>query len=348
MANKNYKFVPTNKTMRPFRFGIQADFRPTKAKWTEFAKKVEASGYDIITMPDHFTNQLAPIPALMSIANATSSLRIGMLVLDNDFRHPVVLAKELATLDVLSNGRLEIGLGAGWMPSDYEFSGITFEKPSSRIKKLEESIAIMKSAFTKGEFNFDGSYFKIKNYEGFPKPLQCPMPPLLMGGGGTKMLTLATKEANIISIANTKTKDFGADVIGRMSSMARSANESFNIEPNTISKKSIDSLSKVAVDEKVAKIHFLAGDRMPNLELNIRPFMINITNKVTIAIENLARNLNTGTQDVLENPFALIGSPEKLIDDLLRRRERWGISYVIVGADVIDSFAPVVTHLKGK
>lgn len=334
--------------MRPFRFGIQAGSFPTNTQWTEFAKKTEEFGYNIITMPDHFTNQLAPIPALMSVANATSSLRIGMLVLDNDFRHPLVLAKELATLDVLSEGRLEIGLGAGWMPSDYEFSGINFDKPSSRIKKLEESIAIIKGAFAKGEFNFDGTYFKITNYEGFPKPIQSPMPPLLMGGGGRKMLTLATKEANIISIANTKTKDFGADVIGQMGSMARVANQRLNIEPNTISKESIESLSSNAVDEKVAEINFLAGDQMQNIELNIRPFMINITNDITNVTENLARGLNIGTQEVLANPFALIGPPEKLIDDLIQRRERWGISYVIVGPDDIDSFAPVVKSLSGK
>ena len=271
-----------------------------------------------------------------------------MLVLDNDFRHPLVLAKELATLDVLSEGRLEIGLGAGWMPSDYEFSGINFDKPSLRIKKLQETITIIRGAFANEQFSFDGAFYKIKNYDGLPKPIQCPMPPLLMGGGGTKMLTLATKEANIISIANTKSKDFAADVIGRMSSMVRSRSDSIDKDSKDISKKSMDSLSANAVDEKVAQIQFLAGDRMPNIELNIRPFMINITKDVKSAIEILAHGLKTGTQDVLENPFALIGPPEKLIDDLLYRRDRWGISYVTVGPADIDTFAPVVSHLKGK
>ena len=334
--------------MKPFRFGVQAGTCKTKAKWTEFARRVETNGYDIITMPDHFADQLAPIPALMAIASATLSLRIGMLVLDNDFRHPLVLAKELATLDVLSEGRLEIGLGAGWMPSDYEFSGINFDKPSLRIKKLQETITIIRGAFANEQFSFDGAFYKIKNYDGLPKPIQCPMPPLLMGGGGTKMLTLATKEANIISIANTKSKDFAADVIGRMSSMARSRSDSIDKDSKDISKKSMDSLSANAVDEKVTQIQFLAGDRMPNIELNIRPFMINITKDVKSAIEILAHGLKTGTQDVLENPFALIGPPEKLIDDLLYRRDRWGISYVTVGPADIDTFAPVVSHLKGK
>ena len=334
--------------MKPFRFGVQSGTCKTKPKWTEFARRVEANGYDIITMPDHFADQLAPIPALMAIASATSSLRIGMLVLDNDFRHPLVLAKELATLDVLSEGRLEIGLGAGWMPSDYEFSGIDFDKPSLRIKKLQETITIIRGAFANEQFSFDGAFYKIKNYDGLPKPIQCPMPPLLMGGGGTKMLTLATKEANIISIANTKSKDFAADVIGRMSSMVRSRSDSIDKDSKDISKKSMDSLSANAVDEKVAQIQFLAGDRMPNIELNIRPFMINITKDANSAIEILAHGLKTGTQDVLENPFALIGPPEKLIDDLLYRRDRWGISYVNVGPADIDTFAPVVSHLKGK
>ena len=162
------------------------------------------------------------------------------------------------------------------------------------------------------------------------------------------MLTLATKEANIISIANTKSKDFAADVIGRMSSMVRSRSDSIDKDSKDISKKSMDSLSANSVDEKVAQIRFLAGDRMPNIELNIRPFMINITKDVNNATKILANGLKTGTQDVLENPFALIGPPEKLIDDLLYRRDRWGISYVTVGPDDIDTFAPVVSHLLGK
>ncbi len=333
--------------IKPFRFGIQASSCPHNTKWAEFAKKAEASGYDIITMPDHFTNQYAPIPALMSAADATSSLRIGMLVLDNDFRHPVVLAKELATLDILSEGRLEIGIGAGWMPSDYEFSGIIFENPSIRINKLEESIAVIKASFKEKKFDFDGNFFKIKNYEGFPKPVQSPMPPLLMGGGGTKMLTLAVREANIISIANTKTKDFGEDVIGRMSSIAKSATELTKFEEKTIPKKSIHSLSKSAVDEKISKICLLAGEKIQDIELNIRPFMINITKNVNSAVANLAVRLGEEAQDVLDNPFALIGPPEKLIDDLLQRRDHWGISYVTVGLDDIDTFAPVVSHLRG-
>jgi len=334
--------------MKPFRFGLQIGACKNRVEWTEFAKKAEALGYDIVTMPDHLSNQFSPIPALMAIANATSILRIGMLVLCNDFRHPLVLAKELATLDVLSEGRLEIGLGAGWMPSDYEFSGISFDAPSSRIARLQETITIIRGAFANEKLNFDGVFYKIKNFEGLPKPIQSPMPPLLIGGGGTKMLTLATKEANILSIANTKTKDFAEDVIGRMSAMARKKNNLIDEPSNDISKSSMDSLSAIAVDKKVTEIRSLAGNRMPDIELNIRPFMTNINKDVKTITERLSVSLKTTTQNVLDNPFALIGPPKKLIDDLTYRRSRWGISYVTIGADDLDLFAPVVSYLKGK
>ncbi len=180
-------FVPG--TTRPFRFGVQASGAVDARAWADQARQAEELGYDILTMPDHFNDQLAPIPALMAAADATSRLRIGALVFDNDYRHPVVLAKELATMDLLSSGRVEIGVGAGWMISDYEAAGMPYDRPGVRVDRFEEGVAIIKGAMADGPFSFSGEHYTITNYDGKPLPVQRPHPPILIGGGGTSPKT---------------------------------------------------------------------------------------------------------------------------------------------------------------
>ncbi|NQV97358.1 MAG: TIGR03621 family F420-dependent LLM class oxidoreductase [Acidimicrobiaceae bacterium] len=333
---------------RPFRFGVQVGSCPNRESWVDLAKRVEANGFDVLTMPDHFNDQFSPIPALMTVANATTTLRIGTLVLDNDFRHPVVLAKDLSTMDVLSNGRVEIGIGAGWLVSDYADSGITFDHSSVRVKRLEESIAVIKGAMGSTSFSFTGDHYSIDDYNGFPKSIQLPHPPILIAGGGKQILAIAAREANIIGIANTKTPNFGPEIIGQMSAAARRAHLGSGTPMEPINSAAIASLSAEAIDKKISEIRIQAGDRMSQIELNIRAFMINITHDAKTAIENLARNLGVQPRAMAENPFALIGPPSKLIEDLYSRRERWGISYVLVGADDVDTFAPVVAELSGR
>jgi len=191
--------------IKPFRFGIQASSQPDRASWVELARRAEDNGFDVFTMPDHFTDQLAPIPALMAAADATTTLRVGALVWDNDYRHPVVLAKELATIDVLSGGRLEIGLGAGWMTSDYEQSGMTYDRAAVRVDRLIEGLDVVKSCMAAGSFSYSGNHYTITNYNGMPKPLQSPCPPILIGGGGKRVLTFAAQHADIIGINATLT-----------------------------------------------------------------------------------------------------------------------------------------------
>ncbi len=286
------------------------------------ARTVESLGYSTLTMPDHFTDQFAPVPALMAAADATDTLRIGALVWDNDYRHPVVLAKELATLDVLSAGRLEIGIGAGWLATDYAQSGIVYDSSKVRVDRFEEGLAVLGKALSGETFSFAGKYYAITEYAGTPRPVQSPHPPILIGAGGKRMLSIAARAADIIGINGTLT----AGVVGP---------------------EAIATMTAAAVDEKVAILRAAAGARLAEIEHNVRVFMVRVTDERQAVMEQIAGFLQVDASLVEESPFALIGTPRQLIDDLLRRRERWGISYVIVGADDVESFAPVVAELAG-
>lgn len=309
--------------IRPFRFGVQCSRAANAAEWVELARRTEANGFDCLTMPDHFTDQLAPVPALQAAADATTRLRVGALVWDNDYKHPVVLAKELATIDLLSEGRLEIGLGAGWMISDYEQAGISYDSAGVRIDRFVEGLEIMKRAMADGPFSFAGHHYNVTNYDGQPKPVQKPCPPILIGGGGKRVLSFAAREADIIGINGTMT----AGVVG----------------PDAIS-----TMTAAAVEDKVNIVREAAGARLASIEMNIRAFFVKVTDDADGTITGMAQMIGVEPSMVAETPFALIGPPNKIIEDLVARRERWGFSYVIVGAEDVDSFAPVVAALNGK
>lgn len=308
---------------RPFRFGVQASRANDRAAWIDLAKRSENRGYSVLTMPDHFEDQLAPVPALMSAADATSTLRVGALVWDNDYKHPLVLAKELATIDVLSEGRLEIGIGAGWMISDYEQAGMVYDRPGVRIDRFVEGLAIIKGLMGPGSFSFSGEHYTITDHNGTPKPVQGPCPPILIGGGGKRVLGIAAREADIVGI----NASMHAGVVG----------------PDAIATMTAES-----VDEKVALVRAAAGERMPQIEMNVRVFMVQVTEERAKTVEFLAGAMHVEQSMVEQTPFALVGSPAKMIEDLLERRERWGFSYIIVGGDDVESFAPVVAELDGR
>jgi probable F420-dependent oxidoreductase len=310
-------------SLRPFRFGVQASGGSSRGQWIDLAQRSEALGYDVLTMPDHFTEQLAPVPALMCAADATTTLRIGALVWDNDYKHPVVLAKELATLDVLSEGRLEIGIGAGWMISDYEQSGMPYDPARVRIDRFEEGLEIIKRAMAAEPFSFTGSHYTITDYNGTPKPVQAPCPPILIGGGGKRVLSIAARQADIVGINAT----MHSGVVG----------------PDTFT-----TMTAAAVDDKVAIVRAAAGDRFDRIEMNIRAFLVSITPDRVGAMNMLAGAIGVDSEMIEQTPFALVGPPEALIDDLLARRERWGFSYVIVGEGDVEAFAPVVAALAGR
>ena len=189
--------------IRPFRFGVQMSTASDRAAWLDQARRIEDHGYDIATMPDHFTDQLAPVPALHSVLENTSTLRASALVFDNDYKHPAVLAKELATMDVLSEGRVEIGLGAGWMISDYEQVGMQYDRAGVRIDRFVEGLAVIKGVMAEGPFSFSGEHYTITDYDGLPLPIQRPHPPVLIGGGGKRVLSIAAREADIVGVNAT-------------------------------------------------------------------------------------------------------------------------------------------------
>jgi probable F420-dependent oxidoreductase len=307
---------------RGFRFGVQVSKETTAKGWAELARRTEAAGYEVLTMPDHFTDQLAPIPALMAAASATTTLRVGALVFDNDYKHPVIPAKELATIDLLSEGRLEIGLGAGWMLSDYEEAGIPYDSPKVRIDRFIEGVAVIRGAMADGSFSFSGDHYTITNYNGQPKPVQA-RPPLLIGGGGKRVLSYAAREADIIGINGTMT----AGVVG----------------PEALSTMTAES-----VDEKVAIVAAAGAHRINDIEMNIRTFFVKVTNDRATTVDGISSMFGVSKDMIDASPFALIGSVEECIEQLLERRERWGFSYTIVGAENIDECAPIVAALRGK
>src|SRR3954454_18343105 len=185
---------------RKFRFGVQLMNAKDGTDWAEQARRAEALGYSTLFLPDHFGDQLAPLPAMMAAADATMTLRVGALVHDNDYKHPVVLAKEVATVDLLSGGRVEFGIGAGWMTTDYEQSGIPKDRDGVRIAKMVEALDIYRGLWAPGPFSFKGEHYTIDGLDGPPKPVQQPHPPILIGGGGPKVLRIAAQHADIVGI----------------------------------------------------------------------------------------------------------------------------------------------------
>lgn len=320
-APENTSALPRD---RPFRFGIQAKPNGSRRDLVELARKVEGLGYSALTMPDHFDDQLAPVPALQCAADATTTLRLGALVYDNDYKHPVVMAKELATMDVLSEGRVEIGLGAGWMESDYAASGIPYDPPGVRVSRFIEGLAVIKGALGPEPFSFQGEHYTITDYNGLPKPVQ-QLPPVLIGGGAPRVLKFAARNADIVGVNG-------------------------DLRSGKVDGSVIDSMSAAAVDEKIGWITAAATEagRLGAIELNVRVFMTAIGDDVNGATEFIAQMTSQTPELVAQTPFALIGPPPKLIDDLRARRERWGFSYVIVGQDDVEAFAPVVEALAGN
>jgi probable F420-dependent oxidoreductase len=290
----------------------------------EKARQAEALGYSTLFVPDHFIDHpLAPMPAMATAAAVTDTLRVGSLVLGNDYKHPVVLAREAATLDLLSGGRLELGLGAGWMTADYEKAGLELDRPAVRIDRLEESVAVVKGLMADGAFSFQGKHYTVTELDGQPKPVQQPHPPFIIGGGGPKVLALAAREATIVGI--------NANLRGGVA----------------ISDDAARSMTGAATDEKIARLRAVAGDRFDDLELQSFVGFTNFTDDRTSLAEMMAGAFGVSPEEALQTPVVLAGTLEQMIEDLQARRERWQMSYVVVGVDVMEEFAPAVAKLAG-
>src|ERR1700745_142120 len=232
--------------MRPFRFLATAGEYRGPAELTSLARRAEAVGCSAFVVPDHLIGQYAAMPLLAMVAAATRRLRVGTCVLNVCLRHPAVLAQDLATLDTLSGGRLEIGLGAGWNKPEHDAIGIAFEPVGIRIKRLTEAITILKGCFAEGPFSFSGEHYTITGHDGAPKPVQRPHPPIFLGGGGKRLLTLAAREDQIIGLAPRLAQG----------------------DPPRVD---ASSLTAAATEEKIRWIRQAAGDRFGELELNTYP-----------------------------------------------------------------------------
>jgi probable F420-dependent oxidoreductase len=313
---------------RSFRFGVIVENVRTGKDLISMARRAEELGYDIILIRDHlvedpFGHQLAPLAALATVAAVTDTLRIGTLVLANDYRHPAVLAKEAATLDVLSCGRFELGLGAGWLRREYEQAGIPFDPAGRRVGRLEEALRIFKELLAGGSLEFCGEHYRIDGLTNFPEPSQRPRPPILVGGGGKRMLSIAGREADIVSMLTTSVAT--GEVI----------NDPEERSPET-------------VERKVGWIRRAAGERLKEVELNMIISPI-VTDDPIEGAERFARERGWSSipaEEVLEMPSVFIGSTDRITEQLLARRERYGVSYLVISDGNMEDFAPVVSRLS--
>ena len=305
--------------MLPFRFGVYAAVAPTMSVWRDQARTAEGLGYSTLYIPDHLDAQFGPLVATTVAAEATSTLHVGPVVLNNDLRNPVVLAKEIATLGLAAEGRVEVGLGAGWLRSDYEEAGIEFDEPAVRVDRLAESLAVMKRLWSEGKATFEGKYHAVRGASCDPRPASVPR--VIVGGVSRRIITIAAEQA---------------DTVGVNTSLASG-------------QKGGDLASQATFDHFdrcLAWVREGAGDRFNSIELQIVAFATRVVASRRAAART-ATMLGFPGEDALELPIVLIGTTDELCERLLERRERWGFSNIVVPGEAMQSFAPVVARLAG-
>lgn len=286
------------------------------------ARRAEELGYSAVSLPDHFTDQAAPLIGLTAAAMATTDLRVLPLVLANDYRHPLVLAKELASIDAISGGRLDFGIGAGWMISDYEAGGMQYDSAGTRIRRLSESVDILRQLLAGQEVSFQGEFYSVSGTLSAPLPVQAGGVPLMLAGGKQKMLTLAGEKADIVGF----NPGLGAGVIDERAGRTATAERT---------------------DEKLTWIKDGAGSRFDSIELQTRIHIAIITDDRDKVAGELAPLLGLTPQEALESPHALVGTVDQCVEEVKQWRERWGISFISINGKDMEPFAPVVEALAG-
>lgn len=309
--------------IRPFRFAITTSSAASGDEWRAKARRIEALGYDTLLVTDHLTPQLAPIPAMAAALEATTRLRVGSYVFSNDYRNPLILAKEIATLDVLSGGRVELGLGAGWHIRDYEMLGIPYDPPATRVSRMIESVRLMDRLFAEDTVDASGRFYSLRGARLLPKPVQRPRPPLMIGAGGPRMLRFAARHADIVAL-----------------------NPQFSADGQPV----IADLTRGAVERKLERVRAEAGARLDAVELNIFIVDAGVTDALRAGslFDAVATRLKGAAAQIVDSPFFLYGSTADLKRQLLERRERFGISYLGLPANAIEPFAAVVRELRGS
>jgi probable F420-dependent oxidoreductase len=325
----------TTRSVRPFRFGFTGGASSKRQKLLDSARTVEALGYATFGLADHFVRPFAPLVAGQAVADATTTLRITQTVLAQDFREPAVLAKELATLDVLSEGRLQVGLGAGWLRQEYEDAGMRFDAASVRIARLEETAIILKGLFGEGRFSFAGDHYRVHDLEGVPRPVQEPRPPIMIGGGGKKVLSVAGRQADIVQLMPSN--------------------------PGGRSLLDPSQFSAAAIEEKIGWIRDAAGNRFDSIELSAQLLECAVTDTPEARLADFAERIAMVTErmggarvefdqdELRHSPIVAVGSLDEVCAKLIETRTRFGISYFATPIDARpDVLAPVIERLAGN
>lgn len=323
---------------KPFRFGAIGEGAGSHEAWVELARKVEALGYATFLAGDHPADGgMPPLIALMAAANATTTIRLGTHMLANDFRNPVTLAQEAATLDLLSGGRFELGIGTGWWHGDYAGIGVAIDAPAVRVSRLAEAVPLIKRLFQEDSVTHAGTYYNVQAARVSAKPAQRPYPPIMIGGGGKRILSLAAREADTVSI----------DPIGTPAGT-----------------KDLATITAEALEQQIGWVRAAAGARFDALELHNLVFAVAVTDDRRHMAEQLAEyyadvpptmmsNARRSVEEILASARFLIGTVDQIVEDLLARRERYGISYITVidlagRPSNIDALGPVIARLAGR
>ncbi len=320
---------------RPFRFGVQSYFAESADDWREQVRRAEGNGYDVFTVADHYfgpgpamsaanhgLQNLACIPAMATALEATETIRVGSRVICCDYHQPVVLAKSLATLDFLSDGRLEIGLGAGWVASEYEAMGLDMDRAGVRIDRMIEYVDLLKKSFAEGQLDVRGDHVTVTGMEAVPKPVQSD-PPIMIGGGSPRVLRIAGQLADIVSL-------------------------NFDNSEGKIGAVGVGSGYAARTKEKVSWVAEGAGDRFDDVEIEIGGYFTIVTDDAEAASAALAARFGMPPDGLDGHMHTLIGSVDQICDELERRRDGYGITYTTVPVGVADAFAPVVERLAGR
>ena len=319
-------------THRPFRFAVQASVGPgdpvptTGTAFRDMARRAEALGYSTLFVGDHYidrgriTQFLAPMAAMGVAAGVTSTLRIGSRVFCIDYHVPAVLAKEMATLDLLTDGRVELGIGAGWNPVEYEAMGLTFDDAPVRVDKMVEVLTLLRAHFAGVELDVRGEYATAAGYVGLPVPVQRPHPPIMIGGGRKRVLSIAAREADIVSFANVP--------VTPVDDQGRTPHE--------------------VATERLGWVRAAAGERFGALDIEASPYFLAITDDPTDALDAVATRFGVPADGLLDHPNVLIGTAGEIEERLQDRRDRYCVNYVTVPEVQLDVFAPIAARLAGR
>jgi probable F420-dependent oxidoreductase len=306
--------------MRPFRFGLTTSVALTGEVWTGRARRAEDLGYDVLLIPDHLTRQLSPVPALAAAAAATTRLRIGSYVFANDFRHPLLLAREAATLDVLSGGRLEFGIGAGWRVSDYRQLGVSYDPAGRRIDRMVEALAVIRRLYAGETVTHRGRHYRMTGARLSPAPVQRPIP-IMLGGGGPRLLRTAARQADIVS---------------------------FIPQFNAAGRPILRQVTEGALVDKVALVRTTAGPRFDDIELNLFLGAAGMAGSGSGPLPSAAAAAMAGLGRLVGSPYVLFGTRRSLRELLERRRDRLGISSYAIPGVAMEAMAPLVEDLAGR